>query len=67
MGSNKKFHEISLGRVTDVFYSQYLNKGNPYEKWQEFIDECGIKHVSMDRLIITDLKKWFIAKIKYGF
>lgn len=35
--------------------------------WKEFLEKCGIVHLSMSRLVVEDEKKWMLAKIKYGF
>jgi hypothetical protein len=34
--------------------------------WMNFLKEIGLHHISFARLDISDDKKWFIGKIKYG-
>ena len=37
------------------------------ELWHKFLKECGMRHISLSRIEVYNKKKYFLAKIKYGF
>ena len=45
----------------------YDSNNNGLQKWHNFLKECGISHVKMDKLEIVNEQKYLLAKIKYGF
>jgi hypothetical protein len=66
-----KIKPPTLYELSDVFHDKVIKKsyGGHYtpEKWHNFLEECGISHVSMSRVKVVDNQKYFLAKIKYGF
>jgi len=54
--------------VHDAWIQEYkgLSGFNP-ENWQKFLKECGLEHISMSRLKVSNKKMYMLAKIKYGF
>ena len=63
MGS--KIPPPSYHKVADVFMND-LKRYGP-NVWHEFLEECGLGHISLARLEIVNSKKYLLAKIKYGF
>lgn len=48
-------------------YCKEIKKEESPEIWHKFLKTCGLQHTSMTRIEIINQKKWFLAKIKYGF
>ena len=51
-------------------YNEYCVENNHEQSpkvWHEFLNFCGLEHISMSRIKITNKQKWMLAKIKYGF
>jgi hypothetical protein len=56
-----------VAELSRAYFDHYVvNSNYSPEKWHTFLEECGIKHLSMDRVIVVDKQKYFLAKIKYG-
>lgn len=64
----KKTKPPNLYKVIEVYNNSFYSIDNPDSKlWFNFLNKCGLQHVSMSRLKIVDHQKFFLARIKYGF
>ena len=56
-----------VAEMSRAYFDHYvINSNYSPEHWCTFLNECGVQHVSMDRLIVVDKQKYFLSKIKYG-
>jgi hypothetical protein len=63
-----KINDPSFNSVHDAWIEECKKLGLVPESktWSEFIDKCGLYHLSMYRLRIEDHAQYMLAKIKYG-
>ena len=59
-------------RIQDMYSGYYLyskehNQPESPKLWRKFLESCGLENTSLTRIEIVNKKKWFLAKIKYGF
>lgn len=56
--------EPNYFRVVDA-YNKVVGDERTPQKWQSFLNECGLQHISFSRLKIVNIKKFTITKLKY--
>jgi len=64
---HNKSIQVNFHAIVDSYNSTLSLYAATPELWHKFLKECGMRHISMSRLKVFNKKKYFLAKIKYGF